>query len=88
MNIFGIGNKPKQNPKYAVWILTTEGEKRAERFDLPQKPAQVVDELKGNPSTAGDIAMETGLDEDKVVAILLSLSPRFCKMGAGGEGDG
>ena len=62
-----------------MFCLTPAGDKKAEAFDLPQNKWKVLNALKGNPSTIDDVASETGMEEDKVYAIIKELGPALVR---------
>lgn len=86
MNILGVDfGKKRTSHKNSVFVLTPAGDKKAEAFDLPQNKWKVLNALKGNPSTIEDVASETGMEEDKVYAIIKELGPALVRERADGS---
>ena len=80
MGILGIDfHKKKTSHRNSVFCLTPLGDKKAEAFDLPQNKWKVLNALKGNPSSIDDVASETGMEEDKVYAIIKELGPALVR---------
>ncbi len=57
-----------------VYVLTPLGKSKSEDFDLPGSKWKVLAALnESGPSTAHDLASQSGMEEDKIKTILKSL---------------
>jgi DNA-binding MarR family transcriptional regulator len=89
-NLGGGGNKVSSRhwALSDVAVLTEQGKKKAEQFDMPGRQWKVLAILNENgPSSVRDLANEMGMEESKARAICESLcvDKYIQKSGAGGS---